>query len=128
VLALRAFSLAGAGKPEAALELIDEAIAHTDGNEAIYPEFRVIRGDLVLMTQRRDAAAAEESYRAAIRGATEIGARLIELQATTRLVELHRATNVTPDGSDRLRELYESFTGGLDEADLTAARATLRLD
>jgi hypothetical protein len=43
-------------------------------------------------------------------------------------VELLRATSATPDGSNRLRELYESFTGGLDEADLTAARATLRLD
>ena len=128
VLALRAFSLAGAGKPEAALALIDEAIAFTEGNEAIYPEFRVVRGDLILMTQPRDAAAAEDSYRAAIRGATQIGARLIELQATTRLVELLRATSATPDGSNRLRELYESFTGGLDEADLTAARATLRLD
>lgn len=57
-----------AGQPLRALELVEEAIA-TTFDEADAPEFRILRGDFISMIPGTDVALAEESYRAAIRGA-----------------------------------------------------------
>jgi len=47
------------------------------------------------------------------------------LQALTRLVDLRREMDRSSDGSDELANLYSTFTEGLEEPDLVAARELL---
>jgi hypothetical protein len=125
LLALRSSAFAMAGRPQRALELVDEAIAAVGGDEADSPEFRILRGDIISMLPDGDAAEVEKSYIAARRGAQVIAARLTELSALIRIVSLLRAQGRTPDGFEELRALYETFTEGFDEPELVAARAIL---
>ena len=115
-LALRSQSFALAGQSERALELIDEAIAFS-GDDALYPEFRLQRGDYLSMSERPDTNAVEDCYRSAIRGSRQTGMRLIELSATTRLVRLLRDRGADADESEGLAALYATFTEGFDEPD-----------
>jgi tetratricopeptide (TPR) repeat protein len=125
ILLLRATVHAYAGLPDRALRLIDEAITLSVSNYAISPEFKVYKGDFIRMTQQPDLAAAEDAYLAAARDARRAGLLLIELEATTRLVGLRREMGTTPDGTEELASLYESFTEGFDENALVAAREVL---
>ena len=128
LLALRSVAFAMGGQPQRALELVDEAIAWVGHDEADSPEFRILRGDYISQLPGGDPAAAEEAYLAATRGARIIGARLTELRAATRLVNLLRSQGRSPDGTDELRNLYSTFTEGFDEPDLIEARAVLGMD
>ncbi|MFO7548088.1 MAG: adenylate/guanylate cyclase domain-containing protein [Acidimicrobiia bacterium] len=128
ILALRATAFAAVGRVTEAMALIDEAIAINGPEEAVSPEFRVQRGDLIRMLPDGDLDDAQESYRAAIRGARQTGVRLVELQALTRLVDLRRSLGQVPDRGEELRDLYGSFTEGLDSPDLVAARTVLETD
>jgi len=125
LLAVRGSGFAMAGRPQRALELVDEAIAAVGGKEADSPEFRNLRGDIILMLPDGDPAEAEKSYMAARRGAHVIKARLTELSALTRIVGRLRAQGRSPDGTDELQALYETFSEGFDEHELVAARAIL---
>jgi predicted ATPase/class 3 adenylate cyclase len=113
-----------AGQPERALELVDEAIAEGGSDKAALAVSRILRGDILVILDR-DAAEAEASYRSAIAGARSVDYRLLELRATTRLVDHLRARGLHPDGSAELRGLYEGFTEGFDEPELVTARETL---
>jgi hypothetical protein len=72
-----------------------------------------------------DREVAEKSYLTAAHGARAGGFHLVELQALTRMVGLRREMGKSPDGSDELANLYSTFTEGLDEYDLVAARDML---
>jgi predicted ATPase/class 3 adenylate cyclase len=128
LLALRSIAFAMAGQPQRALELVDEAIAGVGCDESDSPEFRILRGDYLSQLPERDPAAVEDSYRAAVRGARNIGARLTELHALTNLVNLLRSQNRPDDGVSELSSLYETFTEGFAEPELVAARTTLGID
>jgi len=114
-----------AGHPDRAVELIDEAITLGGEEETSAPDFRMMRGDFLMMLPKPDHDGADACYRAALVGSHAIGMRLVELQAATRLVDLQQARGQTPDESDGLRRIYETFTEGFDEPDLAAARLTL---
>lgn len=123
LLGVRATGFALAGRPARGLELIDEAIAILDGEEAMYPEFRILRGDLLAMLDS-DPSEVVESYHAALRGSRANGARLTELHALSRLVAS------TDDETNRtLREdlsaLYARFTEGFDQPELVNAGTLL---
>ena len=122
LLALRSIAFAMAGQPQRALELVDAAIAAIGYDESDSPEFRILRGDYLSQLPERDLVAVEDSYRAAMRGARNIGARLTELHAATNLVNLLRSQNRPDDGVSELRSLYETFTEGFAEPELVAAR------
>lgn len=113
-----------AGQPDRALQLVDEAMAVTGSDEAAAATFLVLRGDILVLLDR-DPAEAEACYRSAIAGARSLDYRLLELRATTRLVELMRARGVQPDGRVELRAVYATFTEGFDEPELLAARRAL---
>ena len=49
---------------------------------------------------------------------------MVELQAETRLLRLHRARGETDDGA-ALRAVYDRFTEGFETRDLVEARALL---
>lgn len=89
------------------------------------PEFHVVRGDVLRSFPDPDQGAAETSYLTAAQGARAGGFHLVELQALTRLVGLRRERGESPDGSDGLANLYTTFTEGLDEYDVVAAREML---
>ena len=128
LLALRSVAFAMAGRPQRALELVDEAIEWVGHDEADSPEFRILRGDYISQIPGGDPTEAEDAYLAATRGAQIIGARLTELRAVTRLVNLLRTQGRSPDGADELRSVYGTFTEGFDEPELVEARAALGID
>jgi predicted ATPase/class 3 adenylate cyclase len=125
VLSLRGLVHALAGKPEQALALIDEAIETGAPEGVASPEFSMLKGDFIRMLPEPDVDAAEDAYLEATRASRAGGLHLIELQALTRLVGLRREMGHSPDGSDELASLYDSFTEGFDEHDLIMARQVL---
>ena len=128
LLGLRAYAFSLADHPDRALSLIDEAIAATGDEEAAYPEFRVLRGNILARSPHLDPDAAAESYRAAIRGSRATRFRLIELDATTQLVGLLDSVDRLAAEREDLASLYDTFTEGFAEPELMAARAVLGLD
>jgi predicted ATPase/class 3 adenylate cyclase len=125
LLRLRAQVHAIAGLPEQALELIEEALAIGGPEDLTNPEFHVVKGDVLRSFPDPDREVAEKSYLTAAHGARAGGFHLVELQALTRTVGLRREMGKSPDGSDELANLYSTFTEGLDEYDLVAARDML---
>ena len=125
LLRLRALVHNVAGRSERALELIDEALTIGGPDVLTNPEFLIVRGDILRTFPDPDLEAAEQAYLIAALGAGAGGFHLIELQALTRLVGLHRETGKSPDGSEELESLYATFTEGLEEHDLVAAREAL---
>ena len=119
--AVRAQGFSLAGNPEQALELVDEAIQLV-GAEGLYPEFRILRGDI--LGALSEPTAAEASYRAAKRGAQTVGAHLTELGALIRLVRL------SGDAGDleELAAVYGTFSEGFDQPELVEARVLLGRD
>jgi hypothetical protein len=127
ILTLRAKVHALAGKPERALDLVNEAIELGAPEELISPDFRIFKGDFIRMLPEPDLAAADAAYQAAIRGAKATNLHLIELHALTRLVDLRREVGTSPDGTDELAALYSTFTEGFDEDHMVMAREILSL-
>jgi len=115
--AVRAQGFFLAGRLERALELVEEAIELVQV-ETVYPEFRILKGDV--LAALLNPTAAEGAYRAARRGARTIGARLTELGALVRLAKLQDA-----DTKDELAVLYGSFSEGFDQPELVEARTVL---
>ena len=113
---VRALGFQRAGAPEAAKVLLDEVVA-IPGFEVVYPEFRVLHGDV--LAELGESGAASESYRIALAGARGAGAQLVELAAVRRLVELGQ--------TDRsgLAQLHAALAPLGDSPELTAAAALL---
>jgi hypothetical protein len=57
--------------------------------------------------------------------ATEMGARMAQLEAVTRLATLHRGTNRESATRTELRELLATFTEGFTAPQLIEAQAIL---
>ena len=125
ILALRGVVHALAGKPERALELVDEAIEIGESPIDTPPDFWVFRADFLTMLPEPDVSVAEGNYLTAAEKAKELKLRLVELRAWTRLVMLRRRLGYSPDGSEELTAVYSAFTEGFDEHDLVVARELL---
>jgi hypothetical protein len=69
--------------------------------------------------------AAGELYARAQAESLQLGLRLTELRAMSRLVQLRREQRRTPDRSDDLAAVYDAFTEGFDEHDLKTAKEIL---
>jgi hypothetical protein len=121
VLTIRATAHGRAGEVDRAVELLREADANVRGDDPLTAGVALAHGDVLLALPSPDLAAAEARFEqsAAIAGAR--GARMIELEALTRLATLRRAE----DTRHRLRRLYATFTEGFDTPQLTAARTLL---
>jgi predicted ATPase/class 3 adenylate cyclase len=125
LLRLRAQVHSIAGLHERALELIEAALGIGGPEDLTNPEFHIVKGDVLMSFPNPDTEAAEKEYLTAARGAGVGGFYLVKLQALTRLVGLRRGMSQSPDGSEELANLYNTFTEGLDEHDLVAARELL---
>jgi predicted ATPase/class 3 adenylate cyclase len=126
ILSLRSFAHLSAGKPDKALELIDEAIVTMGGDDSIYPDFEVLRGD-ILVALNADTSLDEstDAYRQAATQARLLELGGVELQALTHLVHLLRGHHAGDDGTERLEAAYQAIEGGSDEPLMMAARQLL---
>jgi hypothetical protein len=105
------------------LEGIDHAIELSGEENILYPEFAVLRGDLLLALGKTDAA--EHSFQGALATARGFGLRTPQLHAALRLSRMWRGSARQREGVDLLRTTYESFTEGFELRDLGEARAVL---
>jgi predicted ATPase len=122
LLSVRARGFALAGRAAEGLPLIDEALGMVGGDDFLFPEFALRKGDLLLALD--DPEAAEPLFQSALEVARDLGLRTPHLQAATRLTRLRRAAG-KPAETDLLRDVYRTFTEGLDTRDLAEARAVL---
>ncbi len=122
VLSLRATVHAFAGRPDRALELIDDAIATEGGND---PTLLMFKGDFLLLVPEPDPTLAETVYLKAMELARAQRVRFTELKILTRLVRLWRVGDRRPDGSEELSALYATFTDGFEEVDLMLAKEVI---
>jgi predicted ATPase len=123
LLSVRTRGLALGGRPADGLELVDEAIEMTGEANLLYPEFGLLKGDLLLALG--DADGAEARFQGVFEIAGNLGVRTPQLRAATRLARLWGLGGKRSDGTDMLRGVYETFTEGFDTPDLVEARAVL---
>jgi len=126
LLGVRANVHARAGDLATALGLIDDALGIGMAEGGVLPWLPMGKGDLLLELPQSDVHTVQSLYEMTIEGTRQLGLRMIQLQATTRLVALRRLLGESPDGSDDLAALYSSFQSGHDEPDLIAAARLLR--
>jgi len=119
---IQVLSLAVAGRPADALEILDELLAAM-GHQTSAIQFHLVQGDLRLALGGTPASA-EASYRHSLEMGQRGGATMIELEAETRLLRLRRALGETDDGQ-ALRAVYDRFTEGFETRDLAEARELL---
>ena len=85
----------------------------------------IAHGDVLLADPAGDVAGAEALFERAAALARARAARMVELEALTRLAAVRRGR---PEGERtlrRLRRLYEAFTEGFGTQQLAAARVCL---
>lgn len=114
-----------AGRTEAALTTLAEALALLNETEERFYEAEIhrLRGKLLLHQGR--AAEAEASLQKAIDVARRQQARSWELRATMSLCRLWEKQGRIGEARDRLAEIYAWFTEGFDTPDLVEARSLL---
>jgi predicted ATPase/class 3 adenylate cyclase len=124
LLAVRAKGFALGGRPADGLGAIDQSIELYGGRvNILYPEAPMLKGDLLLAVSGPDAA--EPWYQSAFDAAGQVGARMSQLRAATKLTRLWREAGKRPDGTDMLRGVYATFAEGFNTRDLVEARAVL---
>lgn len=128
LLAIRATTHGTAGDADRALGLIERAWTSLGGDHPAAADIAIAHGDLLLAAPAHDVAAAEALFERAAVLSADRGARMVELQALTRLATLHRGGPAGDDTLRRLRELYDTFTEGFATPQLRAAEATLSGD
>jgi tetratricopeptide (TPR) repeat protein len=125
LLSLRATVHARAGDIAAAMGLIDEALAIGMAEGQALPWLAMGKADLLLEAPNPDFEEAGALYETTIAVAETLGLKMVQLQASTRLVSCRRKQGTVPDGSEELAAIYSSFHSGHDEPDLLAAASLL---
>jgi hypothetical protein len=125
LLAIRAGVHGDAGDTRRALVLIQEAREALRGAHPAMAEVAIAHGDILLGGPAPDLAGARTAFELAAGVCADRGARMLELQALTRLAAVHPGDPAENRARDRLREVYETFTEGLDTPPLQAAAAVL---
>jgi predicted ATPase len=122
LLSVRARGFALADQPDEGLRVIDDALETISVSDFLYPEFALLKGDLLVAVDDPDAA--ELLFQSALEVARDSSLRTPQLQAATRLTRLRRAAGKHVE-TDMLRAVYRTFTEGFDTRDLAEARAVL---
>jgi predicted ATPase len=124
-LGILAQALGAHGNAAEARSVIDEAVAWAEEREERWcmPELLRIRGEVL----QRDgaAAAAEDQYMRALKGAREQQALSWELRAATGLARLWHQHGRSEEADELLSSTYSQFTEGFETRDLRLARALL---
>jgi len=124
---LLAESLLAAGSTRDALAQCETALATAAriGEIAYDAELHRLRGECLRRAEGASAAEAGEELDAALRIACAHGARVYELRAATSLASLWRVQGRAAEARTLLATTLDSFTEGLDTADLRDARHLL---
>jgi tetratricopeptide (TPR) repeat protein len=115
------------GELEKGLIVINEALEQLSHSlqRQMGPEFRRIKGELLLKNPKYDAGLADDCFRMAIRVARKQSAKSWELRATMSLARLLARRGRRDEARRMLAAIYHWFTQGFDTADLKDARALL---
>jgi predicted ATPase len=119
------------GETVATAEQIAESLRVTesalrDSNELwCFPEFLRIKGELLLLQNATNAAAAEDDLRQALDLARRQGALSWGLRAAMSLARLQRGQGRTAEALAQLAPVYERFSEGFGTADLRAAKSLI---
>lgn len=124
LLTIRAATHATAGDTHRALTLIDDAWASLTDAHPAAAEVALAHGDILLAGPTTDVDAARTHFARAADLSAGRKARMLELQALTRLTTLAAGPG-TAAARRRLQELYDSFTEGHATAPLRAAESAL---
>ena len=126
-LALLAEACSLAGRGEAALERLDEAIAATTatGECLCDGELHRLKGEVLRASGHGRDDEAEDSFRRAVQHARDHEARGWELRAATSLARLLADQGRRGEARSTLGEVYGWFTEGFGTPDLRDARALL---
>ena len=126
VLALLAEAYGQAGRVEAGLNTLTEALAVVEktAEHLSEPELYRLRGELLLI-QGEEQVAVEAVFRQAIDIARRQAAKSLELRAAISLGRLLQKQGRRDEARQLLGETYHWFSEGFDTADLKDARALL---
>ena len=126
-LCFLASGLGKAGRPQEALEVVEEGLASVakTGEQIASPSLHRVKGELLLAQTPSGGAKAELCFRTAIEIARGQSARSEELRATTSLARLLAKRGRRDEARTMLAEIYGWFTEGFDTADLKDAKALL---
>jgi DNA-binding winged helix-turn-helix (wHTH) protein len=115
---------AQAGRPDRALQLLDDALAFVEVSDerAWSSELHRLRGQI---TAERDPAQAEREIRTGLEIARRQGAKSFVLRAALSLAKLDLGPEKHRAAMTELQSLFETFTEGLEAGDLVEARAVL---
>jgi tetratricopeptide (TPR) repeat protein len=121
-------ALTGAGRIDEAFALVEAGIEQSDGGW-ITPELLRLEGELFLWQSTPAAAeTAEGLFRQALDAARPQGALSWELRAATCLARLLRSRGRPAEAIACLQPIYDRFTEGFGNADLTAAKRVLECE
>ena len=111
------------GKLDDALVTIEEALQANPQEVVLRPEMLRVRGELRQEIGHPEAA--EADFREAIALLQKMGAKFLELRATTSLARLLAKQGKGDEARATLAEIYNWFTEGFDTADLKDAKGLL---
>src|SRR6516225_7007702 len=120
--------LAGAGQVAEGLAAVEEALQRSERSDGRWciAELLRVKGELTLLENAPDAAAAAEEYfRQAQDWARRQGTLSWELRAATSLARMWRDQGRRKDARELLTPVFGRFTEGFDTADLNAAKVIL---
>jgi len=126
-LALLAEGYGKAGRAEAGLHVLAEALAVTDAIEERYyaAELYRLQGELLLARSTEQHAEAETCFHQALAVARRQQAKSLELRATMSLSRLWQRQGKRAAARRLLGETYQWFTEGFHTADLQDAKVLL---
>ena len=115
---------AGAGDPNRAIAILDEALATCDrlGNRVFEAELHRVRGELLL---ERDPAPAEDAFLTAIAVAKQQGTRSFELRASLALAKFYRAIGRDASACEVLGPAIEGFAPTTEMPEIAEAQGLL---
>jgi tetratricopeptide (TPR) repeat protein len=119
--------LAAVGHLHESLAIADEALRRAERNHGLswLPEALRIKGEILLLSDKADATAAEEHFRRALDLARLQGALSWELRCASSLARLWRDQARSDEARELLAPVYDRFTEGFATADLRAAKALI---
>ena len=118
---------AGAGDPDRAIAILDEALATVDriGYRAFKAELSRTRGETFLKRDAANADPAEEAFRTALSVAREQGARSFGLRAALSLAKLYQSTGRPAEAHAVLEPALQGFSPTPEMPEIAEAQALL---
>ncbi|MDR6661318.1 putative ATPase/DNA-binding winged helix-turn-helix (wHTH) protein [Tardiphaga robiniae] len=120
--------LAGIGRIEEALTVIDEVIARAENNSESFfmlPEFLRIKGEILAAKQGADRQVSVGYFERAIQESDRQGSLSWQLRASISLARSHKNQDQHDKAQATLLPIYSRFTEGFESVDLKSAKALL---